>query len=202
MEVQPDPPRPEPAHDSAPTPPAVPDSEAGRDSEAQRDSEATRDSEAGRAEVVDDLIRALQLFTVEADVFVDVFARAHGLGRSDLNAIMWVSAGTRSGRPITAGELAVKLGLGPPATTALVDRLENAGHVRRTRDTRDRRKITIVMQPTALELAMAFFQPLGQRMTGAVADLPAEELRRAAAVVRRLITAVTEARDAASGPAA
>ena len=159
------------------------------------------DQDPERAEVVDDLIRAMQLFSVEADVFVDVFARAHGLGRSDLNAIMWISGGTRTGRPITAGELAVKLGLGPPATTALVDRLENAGHVRRTRDTSDRRKITIVMQPTALELASAFFVPLGQRMTEAVADTPTAQLQQTAAIVRRMITAVTDARDAASGTA-
>lgn len=152
-----------------------------------------------RADILADLIKALQLFTVETDVFVDVFARAHGLGRSDLNAIMWVSTGTRSGQPVTAGELAVKLGLGPPATTALVDRLERAGHVRRTRDARDRRRITIEMQPTALELAVAFFEPLRDLMTEAVADTDSEDLQRAAAIVRRLLTAVTAAREAASG---
>ena len=38
--------------------------------------------------VMNDLIDALRVFAVESDVFVDVFARAHGLGRSDLNAIM------------------------------------------------------------------------------------------------------------------
>jgi DNA-binding MarR family transcriptional regulator len=151
-----------------------------------------------RAEVVDDLIDALRLFTVESDIFVEVFARAHGLGRSDLNAIMWISAGTRSGSPMTAGELALKLGIGPPATTALVDRLESAGHVQRIRDPRDRRKVTVVMQPTALELAVAFFSPLGRLMTDAVAGTSSDDLRRTTAVVRRLIGAVTAARDAAT----
>ena len=153
--------------------------------------------EPDRPEIMADLVDALRLFTVEADVFVEVFARAHGLGRSDLNAIMWISAGSRVGQPITAGELAVKLGLGPPATTALVDRLEKAGHVRRTRDARDRRRIGIEMQPTALELAVAFFVPLGETMSDAVADVPPEELRRTTAIIRRLVTAVTTAREAA-----
>ena len=151
-----------------------------------------------RAEIVEDLIDALRLFTVETDVFVDVFARAHGLGRNDLNAIMWISQGTRSGHPMTSGELAARLGLGAPATSGLVDRLENAGHVRRERDPKDRRKVTIVMQPPALTLAMEFFVPLGRLMHDTVAGVDPRELETATRVIRRLITAVTEARVAAS----
>jgi DNA-binding MarR family transcriptional regulator len=157
----------------------------------------TRDAE--RAEAVDDLIDALRLFTVESDVFVDVFARAHGLGRNDLNAIMWISQGTRSGHPITSGELAARLGLGAPATTGLVDRLENAGHVRRERDPHDRRKVIIVMQPQALQLAMEFFVPLGQLMHDTVADVSPEDLQRVTTVVRRMIGAVTAARQDTAG---
>ena len=154
--------------------------------------------EANRVEEFDDLIDALRRFTVESDVFVEVFARRHRLGRSDLNAIMWISTGEQSGRPMTAGELAGRLGLGPPATTALVDRLEAAGHVRRTRDPQDRRKVTIVMQPPALEVASEFFVPLGRLMTRALEGTSPEEMRQATAIVRRLITAVTEARDEAA----
>jgi DNA-binding MarR family transcriptional regulator len=156
--------------------------------------------ESQRAEIIDDLIDALRLFTVETDVFVDVFARAHGLGRNDLNAIMWISEGTRSGHPMTAGELATRLGLGAPATTGLVDRLETAGHVRRERDPHDRRKVTIVMQPPALQLAMEFFVPLGRLMHDTAADVDLHDLQRTAAVVRLMITAVTKARTAAGKP--
>lgn len=155
-----------------------------------------------RAEVLDDLIDALRLFTVESDVFVDVFARAHGLGRNDLNAIMWISQGTQSGHPITAGELAVKLGLGPPATTALIDRLESAGHVRRARDPHDRRKVTIAMQAPALHLAREFFVPLGRLMSDAVTDIASPDLQRATSVVRLMISAVTAASTAALTAAA
>ncbi len=141
-----------------------------------------------------DLVRALQAFTVESDVFVEVFARAHGLGRTDMNAIMWISTGARAGNPVTVGELASRLGLGAPATSALVDRLEAVGHVERTRDPNDRRRVTIAMQPQALELASAYFQPLGRAMAGAVAELGDEDLRTAAEVVNRLIAAVVEVR--------
>ncbi|MFB9235425.1 MarR family winged helix-turn-helix transcriptional regulator [Plantactinospora siamensis] len=157
------------------------------------------DFQTERAEIIEDLIDALRLFTVETDVFVEVFARAHGLGRNDLNAIMWISQGTGSGQPITSGELASRLGLGAPATTGLVDRLENAGHVRRERDPNDRRRVSIVMQPTALRLATEFFVPLGRLMHDTVADIGDRDLQRATTVVRRLTGAVTAARTAAAG---
>ena len=153
-----------------------------------------------RAEIVEDLIDALRLFTVETDVFVDVFARAHGLGRNDLNAIMWISEGTRSSQPLTAGELATRLGLGAPATTGLVDRLETAGHVRRERDPHDRRKVTIVMQPAAQQLATEFFVPLGRLMHATVADVSPQDLQRTTAVLRLMIGAVTDARLAVAKP--
>lgn len=141
-----------------------------------------------------DLVKALQGFTVESDVFVEAFGRAHGLGRTDMNAIMWISTGTQAGTPVTVGELATRLGLGAPATSALVDRLEAVGHVERTRDPHDRRRVTIAMRPQALELASAYFQPLGHTMAAAVADTSDEELRTTAEVVRKLIGAVVEVR--------
>jgi DNA-binding MarR family transcriptional regulator len=147
-----------------------------------------------RDEILRDLIDALRVFTVESDVFVDTFARAHNLGRTDLNAVMWISTGDAAGRPITVGELAQRLSLSPAATTALVDRLEAAGHVGRTRDPSDRRRVTVTMHPPARQVASDFFTPLGARMRAATEDLDDEDLARAVAVVRRMTGAVTETR--------
>src|SRR5690348_5159542 len=154
-------------------------------------------SQPDRQLAMDELVDALRLFTVESDVFVDVFARAHGLARSDLNAIMWISTSAASGSPITLGELAHRLSLSPPATTALVDRLESAGQVVRTRDGQDRRRVTVAMQEVALKLATAFFMPLGPRMSEAADPYSAQELALTAASVRRLADAVTAAREGA-----
>ncbi|MFI5891438.1 MarR family winged helix-turn-helix transcriptional regulator [Actinoplanes sp. NPDC051513] len=148
--------------------------------------------------VMGDLIDALRRFTVESDVFVDVFARSHGLGRSDLNAIMWIARGTSSGEPITVGELAHQLRLSPAAATALVGRLEAVGHVSRTRDPHDRRRVTVTMSETALTVATAFFVPLGERMRSAAAEYSEEELARTAEIVRHLTGAVTAASRAPS----
>ena len=153
-----------------------------------------------RDDVMADLIDALRVFSVESDVFVDVFARAHGLGRSDLNAIMWISTGTTSGQPITIGELAQRLGLSPPATTALVDRLESTGHVSRHRDPTNRRRVTIRIHDRALQLASAFFAPLGRLMHQAAHGYSDRDLARTATIVRHLTEAVTAARVDATKP--
>ena len=149
-----------------------------------------------RDEAMQDLIDALRVFTVESDVFVEVFAREHGLGRSDLNAVMWISTSAAAGHPITVGELAQRLGLSPAATTALVDRLEAAGHVGRTRDRNDRRRVTVTMHEPARQVASEFFMPLGARMREAATEFTEAELRRTVEVVRRLSAAVTATRQA------
>lgn len=46
--------------------------------------------------------------------------------------------------PITAGELSKKTGLSTGSITALIDRLEEVGYVRRENDPTDRRKVLIV----------------------------------------------------------
>lgn len=150
-----------------------------------------------RRAALDEVTKALQSSAVESDVFVDVFARAHGLGRSDLNAVMWIATGTEAGRPLTAGELATRLGLGAPAVTSLIDRLEATGHLERTRDPKDRRRVTLAMRAPALLMAREFFQPLGERMASAVADLPTADLLIAAEVIRRMTGAIVETRQAA-----
>jgi DNA-binding MarR family transcriptional regulator len=146
-----------------------------------------------RDNVLQELIDALRVFTVQSDVFVEGFARQHGLGRSDLNAIMWISAGTTADRPITVGDLAQRLGLSPAAATALVDRLETVGHVARLRDPHDRRRVVVRMQDQALSVARAFFLPLGEGMREAATEFDDDELARTAAVVRRFTEVVTAA---------
>lgn len=143
-----------------------------------------------RDAAVEDLTDALRVFTGEVDVFVDGFARAHGMGRTELIAIMWVAEGTAVGHPVTAGELAARLRLGSPAVTALLDRLERAGHVQRVRDQVDRRRVTVRMEERAGRLAEEYFTPLGHRMGEAVADVTTADLVLAANIIRRLTGAV------------
>jgi DNA-binding MarR family transcriptional regulator len=49
--------------------------------------------------------------------------------------------------PMTAGRLAERARLSPGAMTALLDRLEDKGYARRTRDTKDRRRVLVEVAP-------------------------------------------------------
>jgi DNA-binding MarR family transcriptional regulator len=69
----------------------------------------------------------------------------------------------RAGEELTAGRLGAVLGLNSAGTTALLDRLERAGRVRRARGRSDRRKVVVEVTDSAVELGRTFFGPLIER---------------------------------------
>ena len=69
--------------------------------------------------------------------------------------------------PMTAGELASRLGLSTSATTRLIDRMERSGNVRRRGDDRDRRRVLVehtTSRPNQLDDILA-------KVTGPVATV-------------------------------
>lgn len=75
-------------------------------------------------------------------------ARACGLGATDLYALNVLHAAG----PMTPGELSAHTGLTTGPTTRLIDRLEQAGYVRRAPDPGDRRKVIVEQVGTPAEL--------------------------------------------------
>ncbi|GAB3867263.1 MarR family winged helix-turn-helix transcriptional regulator [Dactylosporangium cerinum] len=148
-----------------------------------------------------ELIDLLRTFNLEADRFVEVFTRAHGLHRTDLNAVAYIWRAAEEDRPLTPGELARKLRLSPAATTALLDRLTRAGHVERRHDTADRRRVHLVMQPSARALAQAFFTPLGKHLRAAFDEFDDEALDAATRVLIKVNEATAKAADEAKSTA-
>ncbi len=112
-----------------------------------------------------ELGRLLRQLTVETDRFVEVFGEAHGLHRTDLDALVVIMDSNRRGEPVSPTVLARALHLSASATTAVLDRLEAAGHVLRGPDPSDRRKVGLTMAPTATELGEQFFRPLANELT-------------------------------------
>lgn len=110
------------------------------------------------------LVQLLQSYATEADRLGQVFAERHALHPTDLHALLAVMNADRAGEPLTPGRLGQQLGLSSGATTALVDRLEQVGHVHRVRDEHDRRRVTLRYGETAAAVAAAFFRPLATRM--------------------------------------
>jgi len=79
--------------------------------------------------------------------------------------------------PITAGELAVRTGLTTGAITGIVDRLENAGFVRRKRDADDRRQVIleVIMDKVRREI-FPLFDQLAKRMSALAASYSPHDL--------------------------
>ncbi|TYB65253.1 MarR family transcriptional regulator [Nonomuraea sp. PA05] len=124
-----------------------------------------------------ELMVMMRALNVESDRFAERFAALHRLHRTDLNALVVILDAARSGSPLTPGGLGTALNLSPPATTALIDRLEHAGHVERRRSATDRRKVEVTLNEQAAVLARRFFAPLGRHLTEAIEAFTAEERR-------------------------
>ncbi|MDL5155847.1 MarR family winged helix-turn-helix transcriptional regulator [Actinomycetospora termitidis] len=135
------------------------------------------------------IVRALQRLTASARHLSDAFAARQGLHPTDLEALLHVMQAESQGAPLTAGGLGEALALTSGSVTGVVDRLVAAGHVARSRDASDRRRVLLVHAPEARAVAEDFFSPIA-RLSGAVMDtFDDAEL----ATVRRYLEAMTDA---------
>jgi DNA-binding MarR family transcriptional regulator len=87
-------------------------------------------------------------------------AGVHPTDFEALDALDWTG-------PITAGELARRIGVSSGAVTGVIDRLARDGWVRRTSDPNDRRRVVVEILPgpaERVEQMLKVFQPLLDEM--------------------------------------
>ncbi|MCX5175203.1 MarR family transcriptional regulator [Streptomyces virginiae] len=75
-------------------------------------------------------------------------------------------------------QLSERISLSTGATTALLNRLEAAGHITRTREHSDRRIVTLRGGPHIQERADEFFGPLADRLDAAMSPYPPQLLEQ------------------------
>lgn len=89
------------------------------------------------------VLHALRRVNLQGNVFGQSVALRLGLSESDVEALeVLLDAGAA-----TAGRLSELMGLSTGATTRVVDRLEQAGYVRRSADPADRRRVVVELVP-------------------------------------------------------
>ena len=93
-----------------------------------------------------------------------------------MRALIHLLDASRAGITPTAGWLGHRLGLNSASVTALIDRLERLGHIRRARDTRDRRRVLLAVEPQAVALGWDFFGPLITETVTAMQSFDDDEL--------------------------
>ena len=130
----------------------------------------------------------LRRLAVELQAVGQRFADLHGLNRTDVRALVAIMDAARAGRSLTAGALGTAVDLSSASVTALADRLERVGHLRRVRDEHDRRRVVLEMSETAMAAGGEFFGGLQRDLTSAMSAYSDHDL----AVVRRFLLDMTE----------
>lgn len=105
-------------------------------------------------------------------LFGQAVAKRLGIAHADLECLDMILVRGR----VTAGEIATASGLTTGAVTGLLDRLERAELVRRTRDTEDRRKVHVMAQPAALRATSTHYGSLEKKMNRLIASHSPEQL--------------------------
>jgi DNA-binding MarR family transcriptional regulator len=94
----------------------------------------------GRAERLAELGRVSRHYLASYVLFNQAVADRLGMHPTDVQCLNLL---TLEPEPQTTGQIAELTGLTSGSATRLVDRLERAGHVRRERDTQDRRRVLV-----------------------------------------------------------
>ncbi len=143
-----------------------------------------------------ELALLLRRLTVELDAVGQRFAELHGLNRTDVRALVAIMDAARGGESLTAGRVGDAVDLSSASVTALLDRLEKVGHIRRTRDADDRRRVVLEMSDSAMAAGAEHFGRLQRDLAAAMEGYSDDEL----AVVRRFLEDMTAAIEHHSRP--
>ncbi|MFE7746361.1 MarR family transcriptional regulator [Nocardia sp. NPDC057455] len=119
-----------------------------------------------REATVGALREELRRYATQTVVFHSAVAARLGITVTDLSALNLLSMLG----PLTPGQLADRLGVTRGgAITTVVDRLERAGYVRRSRDSEDRRRVRVELVAVRAEVAVA---PLSGEFAALDGSLP------------------------------
>ncbi|HET9890948.1 MAG TPA: MarR family transcriptional regulator [Mycobacterium sp.] len=147
------------------------------------------DRRVDRAELEKLMSADMRAITAQSDRIGRHFARQNDVSGTDFHALLHIMVAETAGEPLTAAQLRRRMDVSPAAITYLVDRMIDAGHLRREPDPQDRRKTLLRYEKPGMALARAFFTPLGAELHTALADIPDRDL----AAAHRVFTAMIEA---------
>lgn len=146
---------------------------------------------SSRAELEKLMSADMRAITAQSDRIGRHFARQHDVSGSDFHALLHIMVAETAGTPLTLAQLRQRMDVSAAAITYLVDRMIDAGHVRREPDPSDRRKALLRYEESGMALAHAYFSRLGVHLRSTIADLPDNDLTAAHRVFTAMITAMS-----------
>ncbi|WP_327261123.1 MarR family transcriptional regulator [Streptomyces sp. NBC_01232] len=126
----------------------------------------------------DRLMDGLRAFGANYTEFTRRFALWLGLHSTDAAALAEILYAEDKGAPLSPARLSERISLSSGATAALLNRLEGAGHIARTREHSDRRIVTLRSSAHVRPRAEEFFGPYAIRMAAEMATYAPEQLRQ------------------------
>ncbi len=142
------------------------------------------------------VVRSMRTFGNEIELYIGAAGRENEMHRTDLTGLAVVMDARHGDQPITPGRLSEALQLSAPATSAMLDRLERLGHVRRVPHTTDRRSVVVELTDHALDVGGRMFGRLGRFLGPVMADYTEEQLDLIATFLDRTAEATSAAREA------
>jgi MarR family transcriptional regulator, organic hydroperoxide resistance regulator len=126
----------------------------------------------------DRLLEELRAYGTTFTEFSRRFADWLAMHSTDATALLEIAAAEDRDEPLSPARLSERISLSSGATTALLNRLETAGHIVRTRGHTDRRMVTLHTTEHVGELANQFFGPLAARLDSMMTQYPNELLEQ------------------------
>lgn len=136
-----------------------------------------------RAALTESIVLSMRHMIASGVLTNERIARSVGLNVVDMQTLHVL---TLRGGSLSAGQLGELTGLPSSSTTRVVDRLAEAGYVRRVADPGDRRKVLVVEVPEQVEGLSSHYEEMTRSMDRLHAGFTAAEL----AVVARYLDIV------------
>jgi DNA-binding MarR family transcriptional regulator len=140
------------------------------------------------------VVQSMRDFGNELEMYVAAAGRENEMHRTDLAGLAVVMDGQDAGRPMTPGRLSAALQLSAPATSAMLDRLERLGHVRRTPHATDRRSVVVEITEHARAVGGAMFGRLGRAYAPLLDSYDGDQLALIAEFLSRAAEVTSQAR--------
>ncbi|MGZ9277332.1 MAG: MarR family winged helix-turn-helix transcriptional regulator [Candidatus Limnocylindrales bacterium] len=123
-------------------------------------------------ESIDSVLRSLRRVNLQGSLFGQTVAIRFGLSESDIEALeVLIDSGAA-----TAGRLSDLMGLTSGAVTRVIDRLEQAGYVRRVPDPTDRRRVIVELIPERIAAVEATMARVGDKSATEIGHYSEAEL--------------------------
>ena len=141
----------------------------------------------------DRVMDAMRVFSADyADITVQL-ARWLGVHTADATAFSEIIYAQETDEPLTPIKLSRRIGLTSGATASLLNRLEDAGLIVRSREHADRRRVTLRATPEVAREAKAVFDPVNERVDAMMGQYPAAFLKEVESLLDHLHSALRDA---------